>query len=102
MSEYQPSGRKAGPKVGSIVRRKGGRTGIVGSFCPETAGDMASHHFAFIKAIDRYKREHNRPHPTWSEVLALTEQLIKDGLWDEWLAGMGFARAETQEAGPST
>jgi hypothetical protein len=29
----------------------------------------------FIKAMDRYKREHNRPYPTCSEVLGVARSL---------------------------
>ena len=35
----------------------------------------------FLVAVDRYKRVHHRPHPTWREVLALVKSLgyRKDG-----------------------
>lgn len=29
----------------------------------------------FLKAIEKYKRDHNRPHPTWHEVLAVLKSL---------------------------
>ncbi len=29
----------------------------------------------FLKAMDRYKRDHHRPHPTWHEVLDVLRSL---------------------------
>jgi hypothetical protein len=29
----------------------------------------------FLKAIDRYKRERQRPHPSWREILAVARSL---------------------------
>lgn len=29
----------------------------------------------FLRAVDRYKREHRRPYPTWAEVLAVAKSL---------------------------
>ena len=32
-------------------------------------GEMTDEQFAFLMAIDRYKRENSRAFPTWTEVL---------------------------------
>lgn len=29
----------------------------------------------FLRAIDQYKQQYNRPHPTWAEVLAVVKNL---------------------------
>lgn len=36
---------------------------------------MGADVIAFITAIDDYKRIHNRPFPTWSEVLTVLKEL---------------------------
>ena len=36
---------------------------------------MNEEQFAFIKAIDEYKRVNNRPFPTWTEVLEVIRYL---------------------------
>ena len=36
---------------------------------------MNAEQFAFIKAIDEYKRVNNRPFPTWTEVLEVVKYL---------------------------
>jgi hypothetical protein len=36
---------------------------------------MDAETIAFITAIDDYKRVHNRPFPTWSEVLTVVKDL---------------------------
>lgn len=36
---------------------------------------MTDEQFAFIRAIDEYKRVNNRPFPTWTEVLEVVKYL---------------------------
>ncbi len=36
---------------------------------------MTDEQFAFIRAIDDYKRVNNRPFPTWTEVLEVVKYL---------------------------
>jgi len=36
---------------------------------------MDDEQFAFVKAIDEYKRVNNRPFPTWTEVLEVIKYL---------------------------
>ena len=36
---------------------------------------MTTDDLEFIRAIDGYKRKHNRPFPTWSEVLRIVKDL---------------------------
>ena len=38
-------------------------------------GEMDDEQFEFIMAIDRYKRENQRPFPTWTEVLEVIRAL---------------------------
>jgi len=38
-------------------------------------GEMTDEQFEFLMAIDRYKRENNRPFPTWTEVLDVMHAL---------------------------
>jgi hypothetical protein len=37
--------------------------------------DYDADEFAFLKAMERYKREYRRPYPTWREVLAVVKSL---------------------------
>jgi len=37
--------------------------------------DVADEVFEFVRAIDHFKRTHNRPFPTWSEVLGVLKAL---------------------------
>jgi hypothetical protein len=36
---------------------------------------LTAEELEFIRAIDSYKRKHNRPFPTWSEVLRVLKDL---------------------------
>ena len=38
-------------------------------------GELTLEEVEFIRAIDRYKRKHTRPFPSWSEVLLILKQL---------------------------
>lgn len=38
-------------------------------------GEMTDEQFSFIMAIDRYKKENQRPFPTWTEVLEIIKAL---------------------------
>lgn len=38
-------------------------------------GQMTDEQFGFLMAIDRYKRENNRPFPSWTEVLEIIKAL---------------------------
>ncbi len=38
-------------------------------------GEMTDEQFAFLMIIDRYKRENNRPFPTWTEVLEVIKAM---------------------------
>jgi hypothetical protein len=38
-------------------------------------GEMTDEQFAFIMAIDEYKRVNNRPFPSWTEVLEVVKHL---------------------------
>jgi len=38
-------------------------------------GEMTDEQFEFLLAIDRYKRENDRPFPTWTEVLEIIRAL---------------------------
>jgi hypothetical protein len=38
-------------------------------------GEMTDEQFEFLMAIDRYKKENQRPFPTWTEVLELVKAL---------------------------
>ncbi len=41
----------------------------------EDEEDVADEVFEFVRAIDHFKRTHNRPFPTWSEVLGVLKGL---------------------------
>ena len=38
-------------------------------------GEMTDEQFTFLMAIDRYKKENQRPFPTWTEVLEVVKAL---------------------------
>ena len=38
-------------------------------------GNMSDEQFAFLMAIDQYKRQNSRPFPTWTEVLEVIKAL---------------------------
>jgi hypothetical protein len=38
-------------------------------------GEMTDEQFEFVMAIDRYKRQNNRPFPTWTEVLEVIKAI---------------------------
>ena len=38
-------------------------------------GEMTDEQFTFLMAIDKYKRQNNRPFPTWTEVLDVIKAL---------------------------
>jgi len=38
-------------------------------------GEMTDEQFSFLMAIDRYKKENQRPFPTWTEVLEVIKAL---------------------------
>ena len=38
-------------------------------------GHMSDEQFEFLMAVDEYKRQNNRPFPTWTEVLELVKAL---------------------------
>jgi len=38
-------------------------------------GEMTDEQFEFLMAIDRYKKENQRPFPTWTEVLEVLKAL---------------------------
>ena len=38
-------------------------------------GEMTDEQFEFVMAIDQYKRQNNRPFPTWTEVLDLIKAI---------------------------
>ncbi len=38
-------------------------------------GEMTDEQFSFLMAIDRYKKENQRPFPTWTEVLEVAKAL---------------------------
>ncbi len=38
-------------------------------------GEMTDEQFSFLMAIDRYKKENQRPFPTWTEVLEVVKAL---------------------------
>lgn len=46
-----------------------------GRFISWNAGDLAVEAVEFGKAMDRYKIDHRRPFPTWSEVLDVLQSL---------------------------
>ncbi|MEN6384154.1 MAG: hypothetical protein ABFD79_03050 [Phycisphaerales bacterium] len=38
-------------------------------------GQMTDEQFSFVMAIDQYKKQNNRPFPTWTEVLEIVQAL---------------------------
>ena len=38
-------------------------------------GEMNDEQFAFLMAIDKYKRQNNKPFPSWTEVLEVVKAL---------------------------
>ena len=38
-------------------------------------GEMTDEQFTFLMAIDKYKRQNNRPFPSWTEVLEVVKAL---------------------------
>ncbi|MDO8302213.1 MAG: hypothetical protein Q7T18_03130 [Sedimentisphaerales bacterium] len=38
-------------------------------------GEMTDEQFEFVMAVDQYKRQNNRPFPTWTEVLELIKAI---------------------------
>ena len=38
-------------------------------------GEMTDEQFEFLMAIDKYKRENNKPFPTWTEVLEVIKAI---------------------------
>ena len=56
--------RRRGPGVRRSEDRK----------CAED-GNMTDEQFAFLMAVDQYKRQNQRPFPTWTEVLEIVKAL---------------------------
>ncbi|MCG3127652.1 MAG: hypothetical protein CHACPFDD_02519 [Phycisphaerae bacterium] len=50
--------RRRGPGIRRTVYRRAAEE-----------GEMTEEQFAFIRAMDEYKRVNNRPYPTWTEIL---------------------------------
>jgi hypothetical protein len=50
------------------------------------------HEFAFLRAIDDYKRLQRRPFPTWSEVLSVVWLCVERGDFNQPLAERGFEK----------
>ena len=79
-SDYCGPERRKGPRRRSPERRLGG---IAGRREEDRkafedridSGELTLEEVEFIRAIDRYKRTHNRPFPSWSEVLLVIKQL---------------------------
>lgn len=38
-------------------------------------GEMTDEQFTFLMAIDKYKRQNNKPFPTWTEVLEVVKAI---------------------------
>jgi hypothetical protein len=38
-------------------------------------GEMTDEQFEFVMAVDQYKRQNNRPFPTWTEVLEVIKAI---------------------------
>lgn len=59
----------------SMNRRRGpGKRRTEGRKAAEE-GQMSDEQFEFLLAIDEYKKENNRPFPTWTEVLEVVKAL---------------------------
>ena len=79
----QAPDRRAGvDRRGSVVDRRGGMERRRGPGRRRSdkrrsaeEGEMDEEQFAFIMAIDEYKRVNNRPFPTWTEVLEVIKHL---------------------------
>ena len=61
-------------RLGLNRRRGPGRRRTDERRCAEE-GQMTDEQFAFVMAVDRYKRENTRPFPTWTEVLEVIKAL---------------------------
>jgi hypothetical protein len=44
-------------------------------FCALASSDLSDDELEFMKAIDAFKRQSGKAHPTWAEVLAVTRAL---------------------------
>jgi hypothetical protein len=75
----KPAARKAAPK--SRVRRASGAVPdpLADIDEPDRAApplaEVDAEALEFIAAIDRFKKEHARPFPSWSEILLIVRQL---------------------------
>jgi hypothetical protein len=65
------SPRKPGPDK----TRAAGRAGAVAERSAPPMAEIDAEALEFIEAIDRFKREHGRPFPSWSEVLMVLREL---------------------------
>lgn len=61
----QESARASASKGGSAKKKKS----------PTKPDEMSGEVMEFITAIDEYKRIHQRPFPSWSEVLEILKEL---------------------------
>ena len=63
--------RDGKPCQGEYVRQQ-----VAGQCNPTTCEvDYSAEQLAFMQALDRYKRDNHRPHPDWTEVLAVAKAL---------------------------
>lgn len=68
--------RKEGPERRSgLERRRGPGRRLSEERKAAEEGHMTDEQFEFIKAIDEYKRNNDRPFPTWTEVLEVIKAI---------------------------
>ena len=67
-----PTPRKSAPRATPRNQQPAEKRPL--SYSP-TDEDITPDVMEFIEAINHYKREHNRPFPTWSEVLKILKDM---------------------------
>lgn len=63
------------PKAGARKRRPPGSPAAAAERSAPPLAEVDAEALEFIEAIDRFKREHGRPFPSWSEVLMVLREL---------------------------
>lgn len=63
------------PPGTGLERRRGPGRRLTDFARAAEEGELSSEQFAFVKAIDAYKRSNDRPYPNWTEVLEVIRKL---------------------------
>jgi hypothetical protein len=87
---YDPARAEAAKANSAAARKKNREAALTGAGLPTGENpttseiDYGADELEFLKAVDRYKRERHRPHPTWREILKV-------------LVSLGYRKVATNE-----